>query len=68
MQVSPSSDVREVPGKDNWKFFHVVQLVVVSRNSNINKFECNCIVAVRVDGEGSCISMLSLTESCIKCQ
>lgn len=28
MQVSPVSEEKEVPGKDRWKFFHIVELVV----------------------------------------
>ena len=33
MQVSPVSEEKEVPGKDRWKFFHIVELVVVSGSS-----------------------------------
>jgi len=33
MQVSPVSEEKEVPGKDRWKFFHIVELVMVSESS-----------------------------------
>ena len=38
MQVSPTCDVREVPGQDRWKFLHVFQLIRVR-----TKFPCNGI-------------------------
>lgn len=40
MQVAPLCDEKEVPGKDRWAFFHVVELVMVSQNSTRSVFEC----------------------------
>lgn len=38
MQVSPTCDVKEVPGQDRWKFLHIFQLIRVR-----TKFPCNGI-------------------------
>ena len=49
MQVSPLSEEKEVPGKDRWKFFHIVELVMVSGSSlHGNAFKCNSVSAQSV--------------------
>ena len=52
MQVSPVSEEKEVPGKDRWKFFHIVELVVVSGSSletllNATQFHSRCSLGAK---------------------
>jgi len=47
MQVSPVNEKKEVPGEDRWKFFHIVELVMVSGSSletlsNATQFHSRC--------------------------
>jgi len=43
MQVSPVSEEKEVPGKDRWKFFHIVELVMKGQGyfyTRREKYQC----------------------------
>ena len=42
MQVSPTCEVKEVPGQDRWKFLHIFQLIRVRTKFPCNgTFDCN---------------------------
>ena len=66
MQVSPTCEVKEVPGQDRWKFLHIFQLIRVRTKFPCNgTFDCNlhCPCSREDERESRLLVLLPLTQT-----
>lgn len=60
MQVSPTCDVKEVPGQDRWKFLHIFQLIRVRTKFPFNGiFDCKFTLSL-LEGRRKEVTSLSV--------